>query len=893
MPPPAIRRTLAAVVAVLLPHSALAQLEEIIVTAQKRAESAQDVPIAVTAFDAAALKSQQISTFGDMRFAAPNVSYAKGNFTSNNFAIRGIGTALVAAGSDDGVGIHVNEVPILFPRLFETEYYDVEQVAILRGPQGTLYGRNSTGGAVNMITKTAETGAPGGYAEGQYGNYDHTQIEGALNVPLGERFAVRIAGIGLQRDGYTENIHTGDDVDDRDQYSVRGSLRWAPDDETTVDLMASYFEEDSTRTRSQKQMCHNDPSGVMGCLPDRLAFETVNPLAQLTGLLPSRLAAFAPTPALSNDQSENPRDMRKVNMDFTPVYEADETLLTLRLEHEFERYSFVALAGYQDTSVLSQQDYNNNVGGTASPSPLLRSVFPITWATYFADGCLPISAPSASGNGIVGGHSDGCNNSLDGYDQSNQETDQSSFEVHVASNYDGALDFFAGAFYMEADTFNEYYVIASGLDYFSVVYPAVAGTFLGTPGLRDGLAYTAPSYINRVNSYELESSALFGELYYQLRDDVKLTLGLRYTVDEKDIDDVQYLYNSFVPFGFDGTITGAAGQPLGRVDNEKWEETTGRAVLDWSPQVSLTDATLLYASYSRGYKGGGFNPPFDRALFPDTAATYEPEYIDAFEIGAKNTLLDNTLQANITAFFYDYEGLQVSKIVNRTSFNENADAEIYGLESEFLFAPDEHWRFNANIAYLHTEVKDFASVDTRDPTAGRSDVTLIKDNLNASNCVINHNGAPAPGVAQLNSCSGLQSSLPAPYTVSDGVAVDLSGNQLINSPELTVSLGGQYEFRLTGDYSLLARLDYYWQDEMYGRIFNRDPIDAIDSWDVWNAQATLLAPDETWFVRAFVKNIMDDDNVVGIFVTDPSSGVFTNVFTIEPRTYGLAVGYNF
>jgi outer membrane receptor protein involved in Fe transport len=133
---------------------------------------------------------------------------------------------------------------------------------------------------------------------------------------------------------------------------------------------------------------------------------------------------------------------------------------------------------------------------------------------------------------------------------------------------------------MEADTFNEYYVIASGLDYFSVVYPAVAGTFLGTPGLRDGLAYTAPSYINRVNSYELESSALFGELYYQLRDDVKLTLGLRYTVDEKDIDDVQYLYNSFVPFGFDGTITGAAGEPLGRVDNEKWEETTGRAVLD-------------------------------------------------------------------------------------------------------------------------------------------------------------------------------------------------------------------------------------------------------------------------------------------------------------------------
>ena len=184
-------------------------------------------------------------------------------------------------------------------------------------------------------------------------------------------------------------------------------------------------------------------------------------------------------------------------------------------------------------------------------------------------------------------------------------------------------------------------------------------------------------------------------------------------------------------------------------------------------------------------------------------------------------------------------------------------------------------------------------MDPRDPTAGRSDVTLIKDNLNASNCVIHHNGAPAPDVAQMNSCSGLQASLPAPYTVSDGVAVDLAGNRLINSPELTLSLGAQYAFRLAGDYSLVARLDYYWQDEMYGRIFNRDPIDAIDSWDVWNAQATLLAPGERWFVRVFAKNLLDDDNVVGLYLTDPSSGLFTNLFTIEPRTYGLAVGYEF
>ena len=119
-------------------QSSFAQLEEVIVTAQKRLESAQDVPIAVTAFDAEALEAKQINGFADIRFTAPNISYVKGNFSGNNFQIRGIGTTLVAQSADQGVGIHVNEVPINSPRLFETEYFDVQAIEVLRGPQGTL-----------------------------------------------------------------------------------------------------------------------------------------------------------------------------------------------------------------------------------------------------------------------------------------------------------------------------------------------------------------------------------------------------------------------------------------------------------------------------------------------------------------------------------------------------------------------------------------------------------------------------------------------------------------------------------------------------------------------------------------------------------------------------------
>ncbi len=868
-----------------------AQLEEVIVTAQKRSESAQDVPIAVTAFDAEALTARQIVGFADMRFTAPNVSFNKDNFADNNFQIRGVGNNLVAPSSDAGVGIHVNEVPLLYPRLFETEYFDVAQVAVLRGPQGTLYGRNSTGGAVNMITRTAHTDGFEGNLEGQYGNYDHKKINGAINIPLGDRFAARFAGLWLDREGYTDNNYTGNDIDGRDQYALRASLNWTPGENTRIDLMVSYFDEDSTRSRSQKTMCQNDPSGVLGCLPDRLDFDTPNPTSQLSNILASTrvLGPLGIFPFGSNRRSQTPRDYREVYADRDPSYEADETLITLHASQELADYTLALVAGYQDTSVVSQMDYQWNVGSQLEVPALVQLVAPQNYAALFTEG-LPISGPSRNSTGIIGGHIDDVSPGLESYDQSNQTSEQYSVELRLQSNYDGAFNFLLGGFYMEVDLFNQYWVFANGLDYFSAVAPA------GLAGL-DGFGWMAPQFNNSTDDYDIESTALFGELYFDITETIKLTLGARYTIDKKEIVDRQFLLNREPVTGTPLFQALNADLPIPveqRKDDEEWKETTGRVVLDWA----LRDGTLAYASYSRGYKGGGFNPPFDPLQFPDQQATFEPEFVDAFEIGVKNTLLDNTLQANFTAFFYDYQDMQISKIVNRTSFNENTDAEIYGFEAEFAFAPDQHWLLNANFAYLHSEARDFRSVDTRDPTAGRDDVTLIKDLSNASNCVVHHNGAPDPGLDQFSKCytdfsgTGLEDLLPAPYTVDTGVEMDLDGNQLQSSPEWSVSLGGQYTFYLARDYELDLRLDYYWQDEMYARLFNR-PVDKIGDWDVWNAQANLVSPGGSWYIRAYVKNIADEDHLVGMYLTDPSSGLFTNVFTIEPRTFGLAVGYNF
>jgi outer membrane receptor protein involved in Fe transport len=590
--------------------------------------------------------------------------------------------------------------------------------------------------------------------------------------------------------------------------------------------------------------------------------------------------------------------MRKVNADFMPVYEADESLAILEVEHEWDAYVLSAVASYQDTSVFSQQDFLWSVSQEVELDPLLAALLPETWDTLYADGRLPLSAVTGTFTGVVGGNIRSRLDRVDSYDQSNADVDQQTVELRLASRYEGRFNFLVGGFYMAVERKVDYVVASSAFDYFATVFPFSLG--------QDGAGWVSPMFNSRTDSFQLDSGALFGELYYELRDSLKLTAGLRYTVDEKEIEQRQYLFNQdaqgnpiVFPLGTDRRVPLEPDQ-----QTETWEEFTGRLVLDWFPEWGLTDSTLVYASYSRGYKGGGFNPPFDRQLFPNAPTTFDPEFVNAFEIGTKNSFGGQRYQANLTAFYYDYEDLQVAKIINRTSFNENTDADIWGAEAELLFAPDTRWLFNLGASWVKTDIGDTLRVDSRDPTAGDADTTLIKDLFFSENCVIHHNGANDPLQAglidsQFESCAtfgpfvSLAERLPAPYTVDEGVEVDLAGNSLSLTPEYTLSAGVQYRWDMNSGYALTSRLDYYWQDDMWGRNFNRDPIDRIDSWDVWNAQVTLDAPDQRWYLRAWIRNIADDDNITGSYLAGAASGLFTNLFLIEPRVYGIGFGLRF
>lgn len=346
---------------------------EIVVTAQRQDQSLQEVPIAVSAFTAEALEAQQIENASDLQLTLPNVSFTKGNFTSASFTIRGIGDLCVGVSCDSATAIHTNGSPLFGTRLFETEYFDLERVEVLRGPQGTLFGRNATSGVVNVITAKPVLSEFQAAADFEYGNYDSIKAKGMVNIPLGETFGARLAGFYLKREGYTENLFDGSRIDGRDMYAVRGSLRWEPGPDTTIDVMGYYFREDDDRLRIQKQLCQRDPTGVLGCLANRLDFDSTNQNSTVASVLTSaELYRIQGLPAGFGLGSiygpdglagfDNPNDVRVVSTPFTPEYYADELQFQGKLSQNIGNINLQLTGIYQEATVDSRQDYNLAVG---------------------------------------------------------------------------------------------------------------------------------------------------------------------------------------------------------------------------------------------------------------------------------------------------------------------------------------------------------------------------------------------------------------------------------------------------------------------------------------------------------------------------------------------------
>ena len=947
----------------------------IIVTAQRQAQSLQEVPIAVSAFDAEALEAQQIENASDLQLTLPNVSFTKSNFTSSSFTIRGIGDLCVGVTCDSATAIHTNGSPLFGTRLFETEYFDLERVEVLRGPQGTLFGRNATSGVVNVVTAKPELGTFSAAADFEYGNYNSIKARGMVNVPLGDTIAFRAAGFYLNRDGFTTNLYDNSDIDGRDMYAVRGSLRFEPTASTTLDLMAFYFRENDDRLRIQKQTCQRDPTGVLGCLNTRRDFDSTNADSTLASVLTSvelfRIQGLPEALALGSvydtdgDGYSNfvePNDVRTVNTAFTPEYFADELQLQAHLDQGLGSMNLSLTGIYQETTVDSRQDYNLGIldrsayatglntlaffaangvpTGLPAPAP---AFFPGSSA-YFAPIAAALIPNGPNGVLCTSDNDDGNLGAFEGnsicsdvplsFDRSVQYQTAWSGEAILSSDFDGPFNFLVGGIYAETDVSeNSYYVNSFGLDYAT----ALLGTFAAFANVDGGgnPAPLPPSYLatsmyrNNTTDFKLKSFGIFGEVYIDITDRLQFTGGLRYNDDSKSVSARTTLADFLNPFGngdpFTSPFVGGfdaddalPGNQLLQEREVNFDAITGRAVLDYE----ISPDNTLYFSYSRGYKSGGINPP----LSPVFAVTdsFGSEQIDAFEIGSKNTFLNGAAQINLTGFYYKYKDLQLSRIVARTSVNDTIDANIWGIELETILRPSYNWLINMNISYLNAKVAgDQFFSNPRDPGGGDPNAVIIKDISNGSLCAVTGAGAnafvtavnanlglrapgafPADGGIASNGafsiCSVLtaQTANPAfaplgPINVlSPGVEVNLRGNRLPQAPEYKASIGVQYTAEFDNGMSLVPRFDLAYTGEQYGNVFNGN-VNRIEPFVQANASIQLNGSDNRWFVRGFVQNIFDSNSVTGLYVTDASSGNFTNIFTLDPRRYGIAVGAKF
>jgi len=455
-------------------------LEEIIVTAQKREQSLQDVPVAVTALTAGALESLRVENALDLQFNAPNLMINR----NSNFTIRGVGTLLFGGSVDAGVGKLRNGV-YLQASLATTELYDLERVEILRGPQGTLFGRNTTGGAVNFISQKAAD-ATEGSIEVQVENDGGTRSTGTLNFPLSENISQRFAFNTVNRDGYTENKFTGNDIDGRDQYSIRSSTHFEFG-EASADLVLEYYDEDSNRSNSPKALCLPDPVTVCSVEGVATAYPTSNyRIDQL----------FLGSAVRADRYLENPSDLRVVNIDSEPTYSASESIVSFEVNIPLGDLMLTSVTGYQNAELHSFRDFDLG----AAPF----GFNPGDHANIF--GQVNSLADDGQGNGIFTYAQPGGSVTTTSYlttQIADVDVEQFSQEIRLSSDYDSAFNYVAGVYYLDFKR------------------SAAVGTYLPA---------TAPL---GASSAGTDSMAVFGEGYWDVADNVQITAGIRFTTEDK------------------------------------------------------------------------------------------------------------------------------------------------------------------------------------------------------------------------------------------------------------------------------------------------------------------------------------------------------------------------
>ncbi|MDB0069923.1 TonB-dependent receptor [Gammaproteobacteria bacterium] len=936
-------------------ESSASLIEEIIVTSQRTEESLQDVPIAVTALTSSMLEDMQIESGSDLQMITPSLSFQGGDAGGGTFNIRGITNLAVSATSESGVEIHVNDLPVGSTTMQDGEFFDMERIEVLRGPQGTLYGKNSVGGAINLITARPVFGESLGKVSVDTGSFDLLKTKLMVNIPLGDSLAMRIATSSVERDGDIKNIYskaTMKYLNGRDSNAFRLSLAWQVNDSTDILLVHDTYEEDSSRHYVNNRYCKRDPSVAVGCTPGApLVHELTHPMATFVENLAILTGILDYTPV--TDMSGAPKGFWQSNNRGNPRYIVDQDITQLIINHSINENWDMTVSHsrkdrlYDRTGVYESEEYDR-----------LR----FKDNPYFPGGNVPMSGYGANctlEDGTLGSYG-GCltdtMNYPDGFDrQYNPAGKNEVTEMRFQSNLNGNWNYLLGAIHTESSGKSVYDIAANGLDALALFPPGVL-----TGGLPQGYVQLyAPLY--RTSSIAAtRSSAIFGEIYYQANDRLKYTLGLRRTEDYKE----QYGRSPFlsvVGFGSQGNgFTALPGQSIPEFGQSwyasgtpgdpetEYANNTGRFVVDYA----LNDNTLVYGSISKGFKGGGFNPALDPAKYPNTQQVFPSTELTAFEVGFKADFPEQGMRWNAAAYLYDAEDYQVTKIQNKTRVNEGIDVDMMGFESEFIWVPlnAPQWQINMGIAWEESEIASGEMI--MNPanadlclTTGCGNWHLMKNAADGEVFVVRKDvatviwnmwqgglwgplqalivpaefhgdrqtGEPTPVSFLPNVTPGHLPSLTASrdlysqYMVStacsilgcnpadaikDGLLSDIGGNTLTH-PELSMNLGVQYTM-ITENYNVNFRLDAYKQDERYTTLFDLE-WDKVPAWTEYNAMISITpaVSDPNWRIDIYGQNITDEQNIMHIGEATAPLGFNKSIWAREQSTYGVKWTYNF
>jgi iron complex outermembrane receptor protein len=888
-------------------------IEELVVTAEKRSQSLQDVPVAISAYTSEKRDLLGINSVQDMTNFTPGLAYSS---QLDRISLRGVGRLTNVQSADPGVATYSDGVYTSSTVEAGKTPIFVDRVEVLRGPQGTLYGRNSIGGAINVISKRP-TEEFYGEIRATVANYGRTLLEGAVSGPLAENLQFRLAGNWeKQRDGYFKNIVPGMPSEGNviDQYYVEGQLQAKFGDHLEGWVKASIAGWNNGGGGPGARATYT--SGPINTTEFAPAALFVNPGYACSGV-PTNVVNVSPAGCVNPANS----DPRKFAADTRNSVSLDDTyIFSTQWTYHFDGADLKYIGGYDNYhyTLIADQD-----------------------ATAIEGFTLPV-APFFAGAGVAAGVAltpcsvvAGCTGVrvLPRYASTYQENKHwVSHELNLSSSGNGALQWLIGAYY-----YKEGYqqpVFTTLFDQAQLASPGIVPAVPALTGAVSAANQLRP-YDDRPQLHD-ESYAGFGQIDWKFASDWKTTLGVRYSHDHKyGSEDVRlvcfaavsclnapgapllatpqglggftppvdvtaavvnlgFLPAGVVPGGING-VTLLRGGFAHRAYDASWSAVTGTAGLQWDPDRN----TMMYARYSRGYKAGGFNVGISttEGAFPETG----PEHANNYEVGLKKDMFNHTLQTNLAIFYLDYQNFQAPVTVPAVGggvaqpqgvFLNVPKAVSYGLELETIWSPIDHLQLLLSYAYDNAHIRDLKGViDPADPTAIQPGAKPI--------------GALTP-------CTGIGTAAQtANCDVFSGFVQrgqDLSGDQLPQSTKNKVAINGTYTWEFEKG-SLSPSVSYIWRDKQYGSIFQRFYNEA-PSWSQVDARLSWKDKDNKYTVIAYVKNLFDrlgydggasgariagtNVNPNGVSVTNLVQPGFNITYPLTPpRTYGVELQYRF